>query len=295
MSTPVPAEPPDDSRYLDLGPEPPRRSWLGRSQPLIAGVVVLVLLAVGAVAVLRRSSPSATPLPGTVTPEAPWDGKNSHRLPITVTPDADIADGQTVTISGSGFPVGKQVAAVVCTIDAGSKGVDACDISTSSFMAGTNVVVGKDGRFTFEYVMHSHVTIGGKAVDCSVGNVDPAIYRQSVVQFGPTVRITTPGAFSCLVGVGAIDNYDQSGGALIAFRGETYRPFEVDGTPETTTSTGPGATPTTAATEVPLSTSTTAPTTPNTWTCSSGTLSVPAGTTPATTSDTCPPPSLAPR
>ena len=204
MSTPAPAEPTDDPRYLEAEDEATRPGLRQRSQPLIAGLAVLLLLVAAGIAVVRpssgRSGPAAVkPDPVAITPEAPWDGKQSRRLPITVTPDSGIADGQTVTITGSHFPVGKSVAAVVCTIAAGSKGVDACDIQTSSFMAGTNTTVDAAGNFTISYVMHRHIVVAGKNVDCGAGNVDPAVYHEAVVTFGPMVRITTPNAFSCLV------------------------------------------------------------------------------------------------
>jgi hypothetical protein len=253
-----PADPLGEFDYVALEPDEPGRGRGRRSQPLIVGLAVLGVLVAAGVVISRPHStatdpPVTTPSTVALTPEAPWDGKQSHRLPITVTPDTGLANNQLVTITGSGFPRGKQVAAVVCTIDAGSKGVDACDISTASSMAGTTTLVAADGTFTINYKIHSRIDVGGKQIDCATGNVDPQAYHQSVVEFGPLVRITTPGRFSCLVAVGAIDNYDQSGGALVAFAGETFHPFDVDGTPETTT-TGPltGTTPTSG--DVPATT-----------------------------------------
>jgi hypothetical protein len=231
-------DPQPDQPYVLLDePRPDRRRAL---RPVVAGAAVVLLMVVTGLVLVRPSSVHGKPSTrdvGVVTPEAPWDGKQSHRLPITVTPDDGLIDGQSVTITGSGFPRGKSVAAVVCTIDAGSKGADACDISTSSFMAGTTTIVDSDGRFSLTYKVHRRIDVGGKTIDCATGNVDPHAYHQSVVEFGPFVRISTPGAFACLIGVGAIDNYDQSGGVLVAFAGETYLPFDVDRTAETTTST----------------------------------------------------------
>lgn len=245
-----------ESDYVALEPdEPRRRSGVG-SQPLIVGLMILALvLVVGLLATTVHSNNSGraafNPTPAEIAPEAPWDGKQSHRLPIAVTPATGLTSNQIVTVTGSGFPRGKQVAAVVCTIDAGRKGVDACDINTASSLAGTQTTVAADGTFTIQYKVHRHIIVGGRPIDCATGNVDTAAYHQAVVEFGPLVRITTPGAFSCLIAVGAIDNYDQSGGFLVSFAGEKFRPFDVDGTPETTTTTLPtipnGTTPTTTA------------------------------------------------
>jgi cell division septation protein DedD len=299
MSNPAPAEPPDEASYVPLDGDGREPSLRGRARPLariafvvlLAGAVVVVLLAGVAITVARpgrgkTGPPGVTPAPD-ITPEAPWDGKQSRRLPVTVTPASGIVDGQTVTITGSGFPVGKSVAAVVCTIAAGSQGVAACDVSTSSFMAGTTTIVDRDGRFTIRYPMHRRILVGGQTVDCATGNVDPDAYHQAVLQFGPMVRITTPGAFSCLVAVGAIDDYDQSGGALVAFAGETFVPFEVDGVPEPTTTT---AAPTTTSAPTSLAPPTSPPTgapttsTPVPTTATSATTAPATSTIPTTTS-----------
>jgi len=260
MSNPAPAEPPGDANYVDPEAEAPRRSWSEHAQPVLAGLAVVALLAIIVVVFTRpiggtAMPPTITPAPVAITPEAPWDGRQSRRLPVAVQPATGISDSQTVTITGTGFPAGKSVAAVVCTIAAGSQGVDACDISTSSFMAGSTTIVDRSGHFTIRYEVHRHIVVGAAPIDCGTGNVDPDAYHRAVVQYGPLVRITTPGAFSCVIAVGAIDNYDQSGGALVAFTGEVFRPFEVDGTPET--STVPSSSPSSSvSTSISTSTST---------------------------------------
>ena len=79
------------------------------------------------------------PEPGALTPLGPNDGLDSIQLPITVEPNVDLRDGDTVTASGPGFVPGEQVGIVQCAREAGGEareqraGIDACTIGTVQY------------------------------------------------------------------------------------------------------------------------------------------------------------------
>jgi Neocarzinostatin family/Family of unknown function (DUF6299) len=81
---------------------------------------------------------------------------------ITVTPDTDLVDFQTVTVSGSGFAAETTLGIAMCT--AVPLSIDDCDISTS-------VLVQSDatGAFTTEYTVERLIeTAAAGPVDCAV-------------------------------------------------------------------------------------------------------------------------------
>ena len=246
---------------LDDYLQPPPTGGAGSRRPWALAVAIVAVLAVAVLGARKldgRPGPDKVqPSPAALQPQAAWDGKQSRRLPVTVTPNTGLHDGQTVIVHGSGFPRGTQVAVVVCTIAAGSVGVSACDISTSSFMAGNGAVASSDGEVTVSYKMQRFITVGGTTVDCQTGNVDPRLYGLAVAQYGPWAKITTPGAFSCLLAASDINNYDISGGALVGMAGSTFVPFTVDKTPQTTTTSSAPTTIAPSATIVTPASSTT--------------------------------------
>ena len=266
---PTPGTPGQGSRdLLDDYVRPPQSGGSGRRRRFVAAVGIAAILTVTLLLAsgtgLNRSGDSSKPPALTdQQPQAPWDGKDSRRLPVKVTPDVGLQDGQMVEVSGSGFPARASIAAVICTIAAGSRGVDACDLGTSSYMAGTTTITDSDGQFTIAYPMRRFIQVDGETVDCLAGNVDPARYRAAVAEHGPGTKITTEGAFSCVIAAGMINNYDVSGGALVAMAGETFMPFDVDAPETSTTSTASTATPV-PATEPPTTTRSSRPPAPTT-------------------------------
>jgi hypothetical protein len=72
---------------------------------------------------------------------------------VTVSPGSGLADGQTVTVTGTGFPAGAQVA------------VSQCRENTTCTDALTTATVGADGGFTASYTVHKQF----KATDWSTG------------------------------------------------------------------------------------------------------------------------------
>lgn len=148
-------------------------------------------------------APSSTSTPTAedlfaVVPASPIDGKQSQRLPVMISQRADLADGQVVTVLAKGFSSAERVGVVMCVAEAAIHGVEACDL-------GTN------GDF-------DHVTYGDATGEGFV-QVDIAV-RQLI-----TTPLTGPvdcasSAERCLVAVGAISDYDRSGGAPVGFLGQ---------------------------------------------------------------------------
>jgi hypothetical protein len=105
---------------------------------------------------------------------------------ITVTPDTDLVDFQTVTVSGSGFGAATTLGAAMCT--AGPVSLDNCDLDTVQFVDTDSA-----GAFTTEYTVERLIeTPASGEVDCA----------------------TAPGA--CILGVATLD-LSQVATAPLAF------------------------------------------------------------------------------
>jgi hypothetical protein len=137
------------------------------------------------------------PQPGALTPLGPRDGKDSIRLPVTVEPNRDVADGTTVTVSGEGFVPGERVGIVQCASEAGGDtpeargGVDGCNVGGVQYAdADANGVA--TGTIVVRRVLTTPLT---GTVDCSIE------------------------ADRCIVAMGALNDYDRSGGFGIEVRG----------------------------------------------------------------------------
>ncbi|MGK2928535.1 MAG: neocarzinostatin apoprotein domain-containing protein [Acidimicrobiales bacterium] len=184
----------------------------GRSRAGIAVVVVAVLAMVGGVfaltprggdvevAVEETTSttepdptvPDAVIAPTPIALGAPDDGKESVGLPVTAEPSTGLVDGQTVSVTGTGFPPGEAVGVVMCTREAGAdhggRGVDACNIG--HFVQGT---ADQQGAVTVDFPVRRLATLDGEEIDCA----------------SETGR--------CILGMGMLSDYDQSGGVAIDF------------------------------------------------------------------------------
>ena len=135
-------------------------------------------------------------------PQSPIDGRSSWRLPVVVKAQNGLHDLQKVTVYGRGFEPGQSLGVVQCSseADTGAEGVGACQLAatgeTSGFGAVTYATASNEGTVVASFVVHRFITTpNGKQVDC-----------QSAAE-------------RCLIGVGAVSNYDQSGGAYIGFAG----------------------------------------------------------------------------
>lgn len=200
----VELDPSSGSSYPAGAPPSPPRRPLPRWTPTAAFVVVVALI--GATVALSGGTGDGTAptdglsfdLDGDTTDAAfggPRDGLDSRRLPVTVTPTDALVDGQTVTVSGVGFPPLRALGVVMCSPlgPSAEGGVANCQISPY-----TAVTSDSEGSFTVEHVVRRWITLGNGVHDCA----------------GPPPEGAEA---TCVVAVGAIDDYDQSGIAAVAF------------------------------------------------------------------------------
>jgi len=131
--------------------------------------------------------------PGLLTPLGPRDGKDSIQLPVTAEPSTGLRDGDEVTVRGEGFVPGESVGIVQCAREAGGEtpetrgGVDGCYISDYVNVNADEQGVAQ-GTYRIKRVLTTPLT---GSVDCAaeVGR--------------------------CIVAMGAISDYDRSGGLAI--------------------------------------------------------------------------------
>ena len=174
----------------------------------------MLALVVGLVFVSARDSEDAQVPPVTSAPETideqptprqilellrpdPIDGKDSWRLPVVVTPQSGVVDGQTVTAIGRGFAPSERVGVVMCTSEAGVEGVAACDLGTlaSPYEHVTYANAGPDGGVIAD-------------VTAAPDDHDAAHAVRSIADRA---------AERCLVAIGAVSDYDRSGGSFVDF------------------------------------------------------------------------------
>jgi len=189
----------------------PRRRRFGL---LAANLSVIAAALVGIYVLARDDEPDAQPPDTTVPPSStveptieelltimpasPIDGKQSQKLPVAVRPRVDLADGQVVTVLAKGFLPGERVGVVMCVAEAALEGVDACDL-------------GPNG--TFDHVAYTDASPEGFV------QLDVAVRRAIVTPFGGPVDCAS-GPERCVVAVGAVGDYDRSGGAPVGFAGQ---------------------------------------------------------------------------
>ncbi len=184
-----------------------------RTAAVVAVASVLVVLAVVAVLLAIRpdggkvdvaidetttsttagpDAPDVQPAPAPIIFGAADDGKASVGLPVTADPSTGLVDGQTVTVTGTGFPQGESIGVVMCAREAGSdyggRGVEACNIGRYASGAAD-----ADGRAVVSFAVRRTVVLDGQEIDCA----------------SETGR--------CIIGMGMISDYDQSGGVAIDF------------------------------------------------------------------------------
>ena len=131
-------------------------------------------------------------VPAPIAIGAPDDGKDSVGLPVTAEPSTGLTDGQTVMVTGSGFPPGVAVGVVMCAKEAGAdhggRGVDACNIG--HFSQGDT---DQDGNVSIDFSVRRLLVVDGEEIDCA----------------------SEPGR--CILGMGMLSDYDQSGGVAVDF------------------------------------------------------------------------------
>jgi hypothetical protein len=260
----------------------------------------MVLVLVAAVLARRPGSGPSGPVPGPARPDhvvdlpvgAPTDGLGTKMLPVRVMPDKGLVDGQLVVVSGWGFPPNVFVGGVMCTGAAKTQGVAACDLTNIGYNATTDAVV----TFQLTFPVRRYPLIANQRVDGMTGNVDPDDYAALIAKEGPHPTTANPSSRTCIIAVGEVANYDNSGGWPIAFDGETFLHGDA-----TTTTTGPATTgPSTVGTATtiagePTPTASVAPTTgPATTTPTATSTPAPSGPWATVTSTSRPTATVAP-
>ncbi|MGI9031011.1 MAG: hypothetical protein ACR2HP_13675 [Ilumatobacteraceae bacterium] len=131
-------------------------------------------------------------------PAGPLDGKDSWRLPVLVVPQSDVDAGQTVTVLGRGFLPGERVGVVMCGSEAATEGVAACSLGNTNS--------------AYAYVTYA--------------NADEQGDVQSPLRLRQNIDTPATGAIDCasepercLVAIGAVNDYDRSGGSFVNFQG----------------------------------------------------------------------------
>lgn len=192
----------DDVSRLARQVEEARRPRRAQRWPAIAAAAVAVLgITAGVLATQHRGDGNGGTASKTtnqngptvkIGPQSPIDGKASMMLPVTVTPSTGVHDGDTVQLHGEGFVPGEELGVVMCAVEAGApvhQGIDACDI----------------GGY-----------VSAKA--SAAGTVDTSFPVRRVISAGTMGRIDCAASpRRCVVGVGAMADYDRSGGAPISF------------------------------------------------------------------------------
>lgn len=172
----------------------------------ITAVAAVAALLVGTVAVLAQRAPGDgtrldvdQALPdvevGVLRPLGPHDGKDSIQLPVTAEPRTELRDGDVVTVTGEGFVPGETVGLVQCAREAGGE--------TAATRGGV------DGCYIGDY---QSIT----ADDQGVASGTYAVHRVLTTPLTGTVDCAAE-AERCILAMGALNDYDRSGGSAIAF------------------------------------------------------------------------------
>jgi hypothetical protein len=133
-----------------------------------------------------------------LVPASPIDGLDSYRLPVIAIAQSGLTDGQTITVLGKGFEAGERLGIVQCASEAILTGAAACDLTggdtTMSYGGITYADADANGEVDATFVVKRQLPTG------DLGMVDCA-----------------SAAERCMVGIGALSNYDRSGSTFINF------------------------------------------------------------------------------
>lgn len=133
-----------------------------------------------------------------LVPASPIDGLDSYRLPVIAIAQSGLTDGQTITVLGKGFEAGERLGIVQCASEAILTGAAACDLTggdtTMSYGGITYADADANGEVDATFVVKRQLPTG------DLGMVDCA-----------------SAAERCMVGIGAIADYDRSGSTFVNF------------------------------------------------------------------------------
>jgi hypothetical protein len=186
-------------------PAPYVSNRFGRAAPSWAPTAVFVALLVVAGALVAVNDTRADEGPP-VAPEVgeplgvdavggPRDGLESKRHPVEVSPADGLADGQIVTVRGSQFPPNTALGVVMCSPHGPSDVGGSVNCELSPY---TSAMSDATGSFEVQYAVRRHIALPNGTVDCA----------------GPPPEGSTA---TCVVAVGAISDYDESGIAVVSF------------------------------------------------------------------------------
>lgn len=144
-----------------------------------------------------------------VVPPLPEPGPfHSKQLPVHVTPNKGLHDGDTVTVTASGFMSGASVAIIECNGSAVISGSEACDLNTSTFLNGRSLTADALGNVTTTYAITQHITTPKDGpLDCATSNVDPDAYNAGVAE---DPSRTLPRNCACDTRLGIVDVHELS-------------------------------------------------------------------------------------
>jgi len=129
-----------------------------------------------------------------VPPISPVIATTTATTKVTAQPSSGLADGQTITVVGSGFSPGADVALVEC--QTGSTGATGCDLSTVQFVTASGT-----GGFSSPYIVARLLAVNGTRIDCATrkacvlgaGNVaDETQEATTPLAFNPKIRPLPP-------------------------------------------------------------------------------------------------------
>lgn len=181
---------------IELSPEP--RAWFGRLLVLVGLLVFVVLGAIAVAAGGDGDGEAAGPDSADDTEAVPvdaagrYDGLDSVRLPLEITPDSDLVDGMEIRARGTGYTPNATVAIIQCAgaVGDGSGSIDNCDLS--NYLLGS---ADDQGFVDMTITVHRYISTGDGESDCASSTVN------------------------CAIAIGNISDYDESGVANVWFDG----------------------------------------------------------------------------
>jgi hypothetical protein len=148
-----------------------------------------------------------TPTPPTVPPKVPVTTTTTGTVPVTVpplcpptltaVPSAELADGQSITVTGTGFTPNEVVGMAECA--AGALNPSECDLSTVD-----EVQTDSTGAFSIDYSVTRIIYVNDTNIDCALtpcllGAADVSDYSVAAsasIGFNPNIPPALTGAVS---------------------------------------------------------------------------------------------------
>jgi hypothetical protein len=184
-----------------------------------------------------------------------WAVPASAASALVVTPNTDLVDFQSVTVTGSGFPADTQVAVVQCTVGATDPFTD-CDLSFLQFPTTDG-----NGNFSTPFTVQRLINTAAGQVDCAPSNceafssaLDLGSPASALLQFDPNVppqprlhldltvdpkgtvagktgAVTVTGTVTCSLPADVfIDVFIQQRAGRVLIQGEAIADIQCDGT-----------------------------------------------------------------